>query len=96
MIQFFDRNIIRIEIVDSKLLLTGLQFFRIRTKEINKDDITYKITLEIGFRSRCQYLRIYEKGIEKYSINDKDLNEEEFGQVISYFRVYLPPSAKLK
>jgi hypothetical protein len=95
-LHFFAKNFVRIEVMDSKILLTGLQFFRFQTKEISIDDLTYKIMTYTGYHNNFKEITIYEKYIESYHINDKDLNEEEFDQVVSFFRVYLPISAKLK
>ena len=70
--QFFDKNFIRIEVVDSKLILTGLQFFHIHTKEIKMEEgMTYMITRKNGLRTTLmRYVRIYIKGDQVYVIKE--------------------------
>jgi hypothetical protein len=94
---FFYEHIVRLEIKDDTLLVTGLKFFSIHTIQIKKENITYRTTLRRRYKlSYVKDLRIYEKSIERYIIETSDLNEEEFDQVLSFLRVHFPVSAKLQ
>ncbi|HSY61350.1 MAG TPA: hypothetical protein VK796_05710 [Cytophaga sp.] len=87
---FFYERIIRLEVKDGVLLVSGLKFFFIHTLKIEKEDITYKIKLKKGLLSKyMRYLIICDNGVEKYIIKEDDLNALEMDQTINFFRVHL-------
>ena len=93
---FFYERIIRLEVKDDVLLLTGLKFLFMHKIQIEKENITYKITFKKGLRSKqIRCLSIYDERVEKYNIKEYDLNAVEMDQAIAFFRKYLPVSAKL-
>lgn len=95
---FFYERIIRLEVKDDLLLITGLKFLLVHTLHIKKEDVTYKITFKNGFRTKhIRYLRIFDKHVEKYIIKEgDDLNQEQMDQVETFFRTQLPDTSEIK
>lgn len=90
---FYER-IVRLEVKEDALLITGLKFFFVHNLQIQQENITYKITSKKGLSSKhMRCLRIYDTGIEKYMIKEYDLNEELMNQTISFFRLQVKISA---
>jgi len=82
---FFYERIVRLEVNKDALLITGLKFFFVHNLQIQKENMTYKITSKKGLSSKhMRCLRIYDTGIEKYIIKEYDLNEEQMNQTISF------------
>jgi len=87
---FFYERIVRLEVKEDALLITGLKFFFMHSLQIQKENITYKIISQKGLSSKyMRCLKIYDMGVEKYIIKEYDLNEEQMNQTISFLRSHV-------